>query len=179
MGDELPGQQVHRLRGGALAIGSHVVDRLVEAFADQFGPDAVDQRLGEPGVGRRGHPVGQDRPALQVGLTGLVFAPGDEEPRLHALTLGGGVFEVGHEVFDGADPVAADAPPPTGIIDRHDGKATGAAAADLANRDAGKEGRQLVELFALPAVGRMIVALGALDLDAEEHARDLGRRVFG
>ena len=41
----------------------------------------------------------------------------------------------------------------------------------------GKERRQLVELLALPAIGLMIVAVGALNLHAQENPRDFGRDV--
>ena len=45
--------------------------------------------------------------------------------------------------------------------------------------DPRKERRELVELLALPTVGLVIVALGTLNLDAEEDPRHLGRRFFG
>jgi hypothetical protein len=45
--------------------------------------------------------------------------------------------------------------------------------------DAREERGELVEVFTLPAIVGMIVALGALDLHAEEDAGDLGGRLLG
>ncbi len=45
--------------------------------------------------------------------------------------------------------------------------------------DSGKERRQFVELFASPAIERMIVALGALNLNPEKYTRNLRHGFFG
>ncbi len=43
----------------------------------------------------------------------------------------------------------------------------------------GEERRQCVELLSLPLVRRMVVTVGALNLDAEENSRAFGRQFIG
>ena len=64
------------------------------------------------------------------------------------------------------------------IVDRHQ-KRGHIARAILPHGDARKESCQFVKLLPLPAVCRMVVALSALDLDAEKDPRDFGRDVLG
>ena len=59
------------------------------------------------------------------------------------------------------------------------GKLTRHAPHERLRSGAGEEGRQLVELLALPAIGLVVVALGALDLHAEEDPRDLAGHLHG
>ena len=59
---------------------AEVVDRLDDPRADEVGPDAVGERRGEPGVLRRGEPLGQDDAAVLAGDVGRLAA---EELRLH------------------------------------------------------------------------------------------------
>ena len=51
--------------------------------------------------------------------------------------------------------------------------------AHVANSDPWKEGSQLVKLFALPTIVRVVVTLGALNLNTKKDARHLGRRFLG
>ena len=50
---------------------------------------------------------------------------------------------------------------------------------DWTQANAREEGGQFAELLAFPLVAGMIVALGALDLNTQENARDFGDCFFG
>src|SRR5262249_55663789 len=62
-------------------------------------------------------------------------------------------------------------------IDANNGKRSlsGVTFVHRLHADPREECRQLMELRALPAIGWMIVAIGTLDLDAQEDSRDFGR----
>ena len=68
--------------------------------------------------------------------------------------------------------------PPLGL-DLEDRQLPGHAPDDRLRPRAGEERRELVELLALPGVGLVVVALGALDLHAEEDPRDLAGQLDG
>ena len=93
----------------------------------------------------------------------------------------GGV-EVWHVVLGDAAVVVVVRPleaPPLGPVVRLDLVATPRRGLHLPEGNAWEERGQLVELLALPAVPRVVVALGALDLDAEENPRHLGGGLLG
>ncbi len=93
---ELRGQIVERFGVGAIAIGTHVVDRLIKAFADQLLPDPIDESLGEPGILFGRDPFGDRRATHGVGGSLGQFLAGEEEDRLHERPLRRRVFQVGH-----------------------------------------------------------------------------------
>ena len=64
-------------------------------------------------------------------------------------------------------------------VDRNDVEALLLATPVGPNANPRKEGGKLVELFPLPMIGRMVVALGALNLNAQENPRDFGGGVVG
>jgi len=173
-GDELLGEVVEGFGGGAFAIAPQVVNRFVKAAAEQFRPDAIDQRLGEPGVVRSGDSIGELGAASTVDQAGLLFGIVQEEPRLSERSLGLGIVRVGHEVFRlGA--VAAAAPH---LVQRCDFEIGEHLHRQRTQHHAGEIRRQLVKLLALPGIVGMIVALGALKLDAQEDAGGLGGGFF-
>src|SRR5690606_11136497 len=89
--------------------------------------------------------------------------------------------EIGHVVLGcaaavliGVVPTAAIGP----VIGRHS-KASPDGSIDRLQANSRKEGGQLVKLFALPAIVRMVVTLGALNLNAEKDASYFRGRLLG
>ena len=167
----LVGQGLDHLGGLRGSLRAEVVDRLVERLAHEGVPDPVDVGAGEPGVVLTGDVRGTERPPLDrvqaLGQGRFRLRRGQEEPGgdWHLLR---GVVLVGHRV-------------PRAALGHHleDGQLPRHAPHERLRPGAGEEGRELVELLALPAVGLVVVALGALDLDAEEDPRDLAGQLHG
>ena len=173
---ELIREQFHRGRRRGLAIGSDVVHQLIESFAHQFRPEAIDHGRGEPLA--VGQPPGKLLASPGVGRSQGQAVSGEEKSRLHFRAGRGGVLEVGHEML-ALGAIAVILGPSAGIVaaDHHEG-----AFRDFTHRlhsDAGEEGSQFVELLAPPTVVGMIVALGTLNLNAEKNPRHLGGRLLG
>ena len=169
-----------------MPVGTDVVDRLVEAFAGELGPQAVDEGLGEIGVVLGGDPFGQAAAAVGVvRADGQLVARGEQD-RLHERAFGLRVLGVGHAVLGRAEPRMAMGPRKSGRgcgIGRHDRDLGQRSLADTGTAglagDAREERGELMELLARPAVGRMVVALGALNLHAKENAAHFADDLFG
>ena len=162
MGDEVAVRAVQQRAVDRRVGGAEVVVRIDEAAAHQVIPDAVDLRAGEERVVRPGHPVGQGLQA--VGVRGEVPASrrrgsaaaaarrcAGASPRLRAA--------IEHDLL---------------AVELVLVELVAAVVLDDAVLDAGEERGQAVIVVLRPAVERVVVALGALQADAEEH---LGRRL--
>ena len=136
-------------------------------------------RGGEPRI--RGHPFGERAAPLGVGCAERQFRVREKELRLHPRSRRGGIFQIGHVVLRLRTPLAVGIRPAPFArpIFRHDFERPPRRHIHRLHGDPWKERGQLVELLALPAVGLVVVALGALQLDAEENARHFGRCLFG
>ena len=170
-------QKVQRVRRRAFAVGPNVIHRFVETMTHQLGPHPVDERLGEPMIPAGRDPLGNFFASLAIFQTGVELLAGDKKHRLHQLAFLVRMVQVGHVMFQ--------VPPARFVvlvfpaaIDRGNDERSLLAVILGTHRDARKEGGQLVKLLAPPAVGRVMMALGTLNLDAQEDARDLGCRVF-
>src|SRR5262245_34801806 len=130
-----------------------VIHRIDEADTEEQAPVTIDGRPGEPRIFAGRDPVGQSAARRRLGRPRRLLAVEEHGP----------------------DGLLA--------LDRHQLALAGrlgqrgeqAVAAPL---DAGEEGSLLPELLPGPAGERMIVALGAFELDAEEGARDGGGEVL-
>src|SRR5262249_43380591 len=126
-------------------------------------PGAVDEGAREPGVVRGGDGLGERLPPALVSQTrgGFLAVQGKW---LHGCGLFGIVLSR-HLVFAERNRYKLAAGDPHAV-------------AHGALTNARKVGGELVEVFSLPYIARMIVALGTLDLDAQEDPGSLGRQ-FG
>ena len=88
------------------------------------------------------------------------------------------MVQVGHEVLERGLFRLAGHAIHVGLVERHDREAPLVAPPGLRpDADPRKERRQLMELLPLPMIGRMVVALGTLDLNTQQNPRHLGRGV--
>ena len=136
-------------------VGAEVVDRVDQAGAEEEGPDPVGRGPGEVGIVASDDPVGQDSPGRRLrppGGLGVV-----EKPRGDHLRAAG----------DRQLATIGDLAPLEYL-----------AVLLLRPLDPGEERGQGPELFALPRGERMVVALGALDPEAQESPRRAGGEVL-
>ena len=175
-GHEVAAQPLERGGLARLAVGAEVIDARVEALAHELGPEAVHDRPREPrvGVGRDG--VGHGPASLQVRGAERHARAREKEGRPHHGARLRRVVLVGHRVLElaaaGVVGLLALGPLRRDVV-RHHLEPIDARGRLAIDRDPRKESREVVELLPLPAVGEVVVALGALDLDAEEHPRHL------
>ena len=171
-------EYLRRLGG---AIGPHVVNAPIKAIPYQFGPQSVDQGAGKPRVVAGSDPLGNGLAAVPVAGAQRKGLPGEKKERLHHRARLRGVVQIWHRVLQIATTrvIGLFFIPARIPITRHHRIAIGPlpwAAIDLHAR---KKRCKLMELMTLPAVGKMIVALGTLDLNAHKDPRHFGGDVGG
>ena len=161
--DEVGGDLVEELGHRRRVDGAHVVDRVVEAATEEVPPHAIDERLGEPRVLARGHPR-RERLARAVALLEI-----------------GAVERGGLRLRDRRDVgVLREAVPDLAEVDDLDAPHVAHRLAAIDGVDAMVQERrgEAAKVVLLPLLGLVVVALRALDLHAEEHARRVAREVL-
>ena len=142
-------ERVQQFRSARRVRGPYVVDGFDDAAAEQLRPDAVREVAGEERIAGIGHPVSEDGPAVAGRI------------RLRLIRT--------QRVRE--DGLAAARVLRRRVAGRED---------RLAAHADRREEREHPGIVALgPAVGRVVVALGAGDTDAEEDLRDAARRLAG
>ena len=131
-----------RFVGGGVG-GTHVVERLYQTAAEIVRPEPIGDGAGEEWIFRSGHPFGQDRTAV-----GSVAEVGDGRPQ-----------GLGRHRFAGARMAQLAA-----LLGENRLAAAGQSFAAYAREEPG----QGVIILLAPAVGRVMMALGTLNANAEE-----------
>src|SRR5205823_5754779 len=145
-------EQLAVVRGGRSA--GDGVERLDQTGAEEIGPDAVDCVASEVRIVRRCHPFGERGPCACVLFPR--WLPAIEESGLdHFLGAGHRDFVFLRVLVAGQQKIL-----------------------QALRLDPGKEGGEAPELLALPFRERMVMALGALDTDAEEYPGRAGGEIL-
>lgn len=156
----MPSQSIEEFGVGGWVGGSHIIDRVDDADAEEVGPDAIDGHMGEGGVIAADHPIDE--------RLSWIDSLGDGGRA--AIQEGGREDLLGQRMFD-----------LPGFPDEDDFFATGNGWGESGTFEANllKEGGEGVEILLAIDFERMLVAFGALQPNAKEELAGDGYQFIG